>query len=371
MILSLQKSLSRHGCDFGTRVGTRVIHSFKYDGQWLAILVCDECHVSASMALGRLKAASPCKCAHKNHTNDDMREYHVWKEIRYRCQDPKHKFYSEFGAKGATVDPAWEGKEGFPNFLKSMGRKPSGDGHAIDRINPTKPFGPGNCRWVPSTECKEKGWLGTTPTKYAGHSFKVGDVFNGRTVTKLLMSDRGACCMLKCTTCSVEIQTTVSDMTLRPNLGCNNCNISNLNKTHGQSHKTPEWVTWASMHRRCYNVNTADYAHYGARGITVDPRWHGPDGFMTFFKDMGLRPSDDHSIDRIDTNGPYSPENCRWATAKEQARNKTNNLILTVKGESKTLAEWAEQYYISSDTIRSRLRYGWSEEDAVTTPVRI
>lgn len=142
-----------------------------------------------------------------------------------------------------------------------------------------------------------------------------------------------------------------------------------LNRARGKhfqarnGQQTPEYMTWAHMIKRCENQTYHGFANYGGRGIKVCERWRA--SFLAFFEDMGLRPSAKHSLDRKDVNGDYTPDNCRWASAKEQGRNRRNNRILTIAGESVTLAEAAERFGVNRGTIKGRLARGWTPEMAV------
>lgn len=130
-----------------------------------------------------------------------------------------------------------------------------------------------------------------------------------------------------------------------------------------------EYRTYSGMKTRCYNKKSQAYKNYGARGIKVDDRWLGPDGFINFLNDMGKRPAGKLSLDRIDVNGNYSKENCRWATEKTQANNRRTNVAVTYKGVTKTVSEWAEEFNIGVTTLHARLfKHGWPVEKALTTP---
>jgi hypothetical protein len=136
--------------------------------------------------------------------------------------------------------------------------------------------------------------------------------------------------------------------------------------THGRS-ASPEYTNWRQMMQRCYDHNSPNYPYYGQVGIKVCPRWMK---FENFFADMGERPSREHTVDRIDTNGDYTPENCRWATQVQQQRNKNSNRILHHNGKSMCIAEWAEETGIHPRSIQARLERGWSDADTLTKPLK-
>lgn len=133
--------------------------------------------------------------------------------------------------------------------------------------------------------------------------------------------------------------------------------MSTHNRTGTRAHRI-----WKNMKNRCNNPKADNYKYYGGRGIKVCDRWNL---FENFISDMGDPPTKDHSLDRIDPNGDYSPDNCRWLHFKLQARNTRSNRILTLNGESKCIAEWADIIGVSAYTISARLKRGLSVEDAL------
>lgn len=121
--------------------------------------------------------------------------------------------------------------------------------------------------------------------------------------------------------------------------------------------------TLTNMKSRCNNKKCNGYEKYGAKGIRVCIRWNSFDNFL---QDVGLPPTLDHTIDRINPLGHYEPSNCRWATQKTQQNNRTNNHRYEYKGKKLTLVEWADHTGIQRKTIFNRLKLGWSLEKALT-----
>lgn len=148
--------------------------------------------------------------------------------------------------------------------------------------------------------------------------------------------------------------------------GCLRSELSSARKrTHGLSGH-PLFCIWKAMMARCENPQNRAYARYGGRGIFVCDRWRD---VSLFILDNDGKNLPGLSIDRIDNDGPYSPDNCRWATAVEQGSNKANNVLLTHGGETKTLFDWARSAGISPKTLWQRINRGWPHDLAITLPV--
>lgn len=126
--------------------------------------------------------------------------------------------------------------------------------------------------------------------------------------------------------------------------------------------KHPLYYIWAAMHQRCLDPNHSAFKYYGGRGIKVCVRWLD---FWSFVQDVGSRPSKSHSIERVNPDGNYTPENCRWATAGEQSVNKRNTRWIEIGGRKMLASEWAKELGLSTPTILARLRNGMSAEQAV------
>lgn len=133
------------------------------------------------------------------------------------------------------------------------------------------------------------------------------------------------------------------------------------------ANKTPEYKAWSAMRHRCLNHNNKSYHNYGGRGIAVCERWL--DNFDAFIEDMGKRPSRRHQLDRIDNDGNYEPDNCRWATPSQQMNNVRYNDRITIEGQTKTAAQWCRHFGINRSTFGSRRERGWSDIDALTRPL--
>ena len=138
-------------------------------------------------------------------------------------------------------------------------------------------------------------------------------------------------------------------------------------QTHGMSDE-PEYKAWTEMKARCMNKNKQFYHDYGGRGIKVCSSWI--ESFENFYKDMGKKPSKNHSLDRIDVNGDYCPENCRWATKKQQAQNRRISISLPHDGKKYTAEDLSIITGAPIRTIYWRITFGWSAEKIINTPIK-
>ena len=136
-------------------------------------------------------------------------------------------------------------------------------------------------------------------------------------------------------------------------------------KTFRKGHEKA-YSTWSAMKSRCYNKNHIHYDAYGGRGIKVCDRWLGREGFRNFYNDMFPKPNNS-TLDRIDNNADYCPENCRWSSKTEQANNTRRNKIIEYNGESMTAAQWARKIGIPYRTLLTRLRRGMPLEKALSS----
>lgn len=200
-----------------------------------------------------------------------------------------------------------------------------------------------------------------------------GKVFNGITllefVGKTKFSKALWKCQCRCGTIFISIGTHVKNGHTR-SCGCahkgKNRKHGALCGVYGAKIKRPRlYSVWSSMCARCSDTNHPNYKNYGGRGIAVCKRWK--DSFQAFFEDMG-EPSIGLLLDRIDNNGHYCKDNCRWATRRQQNRNKRSNINVTIDGKTQCLKAWCEELKISPKTVNWRRQFGWSDFMAITTP---
>ncbi len=147
--------------------------------------------------------------------------------------------------------------------------------------------------------------------------------------------------------------------------GCKKCTHLKHGHARGGEEKSRVYITWCHIIQRCTNKNDVNFYRYGGRGITVCHRWMK---FENFLADMGEKPKG-LTIERIDNNLGYSPQNCKWATMREQSRNQRRSHIITLDGKSQCMADWAEETGVKYTTLRQRRRRGWSARRALTQKV--
>lgn|SRR4030043_432122 len=215
-----------------------------------------------------------------------------------------------------------------------------------------------NC--VKQVYCKRKCFL--------EHSFKKANIIGKKygVLTVLSFDHRDNChtywkCKCKC---GKTIICTKNSLERGNSKSCGCVRIERFKKyitKHGLS-KSPIYKVWHAMMQRCYNPNCKGYKNYGGRGITISDRWKNFDNFYNDFGKYKPKHNIKLSIDRIDNNGNYSKENCRFADIKTQLNNTSRNILLTYGDITKTLTQWNEIYKLPSSTIEARYKKGYSFE---------
>lgn len=150
---------------------------------------------------------------------------------------------------------------------------------------------------------------------------------------------------------------------LTKSCGCLKKELAKIKHTTHNKSSTKEYSIWSSMVKRCTNKNCKGYKNYGGRGITLNPRWLK---FENFFADMGKAPDKHYSLERIDVNGGYWKENCKWIPILEQSRNKRNTVWIEYEGKTLLAKDWEKITGIPRRCIQNRLKKGWSVKDTLT-----
>lgn len=203
-----------------------------------------------------------------------------------------------------------------------------------------------------------------------------GQKFGRLTVVSLYGKDKNGKALWKCKCdCGKEHITSASSLQNGNTKSCGclkNEVISKLNRKDGRT-KERLYKIWLGMFSRCYNKNLDKYKIYGMRGIKVCDEWRDYKNFRSWALSNGYIENSTQkecSIDRIDVNGNYCPENCRWATAKEQSNNTRFNVFWEFNGKKKTVAQWADELNVNAESLYRRKYRGWTIEKILTTPIR-
>jgi hypothetical protein len=238
-----------------------------------------------------------------------------------------------------------------------------------------------------------RGLCGDTAASSASHLVTVGDIIimagKGKNIAGVRFARltaiaptsfrKGSSIVWVCTCdCGNSVEATVSSLSSGDKKTCGKCafrtekTVERNKKRTGfrkenSAKRNKSYEVWCGMLARCRNPNKKAFKHYGGRGISVCERWQS--SFEAFLEDMGERP-EGMTIERIDNNGDYEPENCKWASPSEQARNKRSTVRITAEGRTQCLSDWAKEKGLNPTSITERLDRGWTEEEAVATPAR-
>lgn len=199
----------------------------------------------------------------------------------------------------------------------------------------------------------------------------IGKRFARLTVLRRFGITKYSCSIMECRCdCGNVVNRKASSLIMGKTNSCGCLWLENLRIVlvkHGAKH-TPEYNIWRAMKQRCLNPNNKAFKNYGGRGITICENWKN--SFSLFIKDIGLRPSAKHSIERINNDGNYELSNCKWATREEQDCNKRTNRIVTFLGKSQPLSAWCRELGVKRELVQYRIdKLGWTTEMAFTQAV--
>lgn len=291
----------------------------------------------------------------RTHGMKNTQTYRAWSRMKKRCLNPRSSVYQWYGGRGIQVCERWKMGDGFKSFLADMGVCPSSH-HSLDRLDPNGDYTPENCQWSTKSE-QSRHRTDNHLLTHNGTTLCLTDWAERVGLSSSLLSRR--------LRAGWTIDRALTTPRRNQGKGRRSRYKGNPPRTvrHGMSN-TSEYEIWCRMQARCYNANCQDYPNYGGRGISVCDRWRL--SFEEFFRDMGSRPSSEHSLDRIDSNGNYNPDNCRWATRRQQARNKRNTRKLQFQGKTQSVQDWAEELGLKPAIIHRRLHDGWSVKRALS-----
>lgn len=203
-----------------------------------------------------------------------------------------------------------------------------------------------------------------TPHNYADLT---GEQFNRLTVVRRVGKKYGTQVLWECQCiCGAVVGATTGSLRSGHTKSCGCLSIDRATK-HGM-HKSSEYLIWQQAKERCHNPKKTSYSRYGARGIYMVDEWRND--FQRFFADMGVRPSSEHTLERVDNDGPYAPWNCIRVTKEAQYRNRRQTVWLEFGGETLCKKDWCRRYNLDEATFAARLKRGWTLERALTTPAK-
>jgi len=337
----------------------------------------------------------------KTRTVRDLPEYQVWASMKARCLNPNMTGYANYGGRGIKVSAAWNSS--FEQFYADMGPRPSVN-HSLERDDVNGNYETSNCRWILQ---KDQGKnrrntvmifaFGATKSiidwshdprcvvsrQYLGDRIRSG-MDPEKAITQRSRAHSPTPVRQKADNAERDESIcrfysnglTLRDIGSRFNLSPPRIrqilDANGIRRRTSTNHTAkPEYRVWSTMKTRCSNTNCAEYALYGARGITVCARWlHS---FENFYRDMGPKPSPRHSLERLDSDKGYMPSNCRWATPAEQNRNRRNTIWITAFGERKCCLDWTHdaRCVVSATHLIERIRNGMNPEEAITKPSQL